>query len=121
MKEENPGPLPVTYDFSEVEEIFDGAPEDYHNFLRQIVLDMQEAEDYLNACLEDYSEKRFRMLNHNLLSTVRVFRLKTLGEQFADGKKKIMAGDREGFRAIAEVLVPGVKGFREEVKRRLRQ
>ena len=108
-------------DFSEVEDIFAGDVVDYRNFLQQIITDMDEAETVLNHCTHHFDEKKFRELHHNMLSTMRVFRLTDMQADFKTVKSYLKRKDKIRFFAGAESLSRDVQRFRKEVNNRVRE
>lgn len=115
---EMPGKEPATgnrYDFSEVEEIFAGDIVDYRNFLAQIQIDLKEICTSLQRCTEDFSKQRMRELHHNMLSTVRVFRLEEIGQDLEQAKSLLQRDDKILFVSSAESIVRKITAFGDAV------
>lgn len=111
-KEQTVNTVPQTsLDFSEVQSIFAGDHGEYLSFLRQIVSDMEEAKQEIDACKESFSPERFSQLKHNLLSTVRVFYLEDIGRYLTEGKDALLSGDRAAFTSVAEILTGHIEAF----------
>lgn len=107
------------YDFSEVEEIFAGDIVDYRNFLAQIQIDLKEISTLLKRCTEDFSQQRMRELHHNMLSTVRVFRLEEIGQDLEQAKSLLQRDDKILFVSSAESIVRKITAFGEAVAEKI--
>lgn len=119
---EMPGKEPATgnrYDFSEVEEIFAGDIVDYRNFLAQIQIDLKEICTSLQRCTEDFSKQRMRELHHNMLSTVRVFRLEEIGQDLEQAKSLLQRDDKILFVSSAESIVRKITAFGDAVAEKI--
>lgn len=110
----------TAFDFSEVEDIFAGDVVDYRNFLRQIVLDMTEAQTRLRECAEDFSLQRMRELHHNMLSTVRVFLLEKIGRDLAQAKALLKQNDKVRFISATERLIGQLATFAAAVEEKMK-
>ena len=99
------------YDFSEVRKIFAGDQADYRNFLDVVRLDVIEAGETIRVISRNFSAKEFGELRHKMLSTLRVFLLAEMTEQFDQAVTALKAEDRVRFLVIAETLARQLTTF----------
>ena len=106
-------------DFSQVREIFAGDDREYRNFLQIIKTDVINARVVLTECSKTLDKKQYSDLNHNMISTLRVFLKDDMAAQFEKGKKALANGDDVAFIVVVDGLIAGFRDFEAGLDREL--
>lgn len=110
---------PFTLDLAETKTVFDGAPTEYQEFLRINHKDATTTLRRLEANLIKPNLKAFRLLKHNMASTVHIFRLTVIRELLQKGKTALSAEQEAEFKRIVTQLIEQMTLFREALAEEL--